>query len=181
MKEIRYELGDGLAIRELRAEDPDELFALVQTNQPHLAPWMPWAVEPTLAETRSYVAGALAQRARDDGFGAVIVDREAIIGSMGFHRVDWPNRASSLGYWLAADRQGAGIMTAAVRSLIRHAFDVWKLHRVEIHAAPANARSRAIPERLGFAEEGVRREAERFGETYRDLVVYGLLASDPLL
>jgi ribosomal-protein-serine acetyltransferase len=181
MKEIRYDLGGTLAVREVRAEDPDELFALVQANQAHLAPWMPWAGAPTVSETRSWVAGALAQRARDDGFGAVLVEGEAIIGSMGFHRIDWPNRATSLGYWLSADREGAGIMTAAVRTLIRHAFDVWDLHRVEIDAAPDNVRSRAIPERLGFTQEGVRRDAERFGDTYRDLVVYGLLASDPLL
>lgn len=181
MDEIRYELGGTLALRELRADDAEELFALVQANQPHLAPWMPWAAEPRLEDTRTYIAGALAQRARNDGFGSVVLDGGAIIGSMGFHRIDWPNRSTTMGYWLAADRQGAGIMTAAIRALVAHAFDVWELHRVEIEAAPHNARSRAIPERLGFTEEGVRREAERHGERYGDLVLYGLLASDPRL
>lgn len=181
MDEIRYELGGGLAVRELREGDTDELSALVRANQRHLAPWMPWAAAPTPDDTRTYVAGALAQRARDDGFGAVVLDGATIIGSTGFHRVDWLNRSTSLGYWLAADRQGAGVMTSAVRTMIGHAFDVWGLHRVEINAATDNVRSRAIPERLGFTQEGVRRDAERFGERYSDLVVYGLLASDPRL
>jgi ribosomal-protein-serine acetyltransferase len=55
---------------------------------------------------------------------------------------------------------------------------VWNLHRVEIQAAVDNRRSRAIPERLGFREEGVRREAERIGERYNDLAVYAMLASE---
>lgn len=178
MDEIRYDLGDGLAVRELRPSDPEEIYALVVANREHLAPWMPWAAEPDIGETRTYVAGALAQRARNDGFGAVILDGEAIVGSMGFHRVDWLNRATSLGYWLAAGHQGRGAMTSAVRALVNHAFTVWALHRVEIDAAPDNVRSRAIPERLGFVQEGVRRDGERFGDSYRDLVVYSMLAPD---
>jgi ribosomal-protein-serine acetyltransferase len=70
-------------------------------------------------------------------------------------------------------------MTETVRALVDHAFGVWELHRIEIAAAVDNARSRAIPQRLGFREEGVRRDAERHGDRYLDLVVYGLLATDP--
>jgi ribosomal-protein-serine acetyltransferase len=69
-------------------------------------------------------------------------------------------------------------MTEAVRALVDHAFGPWGLHRVEIGAAVENARSRAVPERLGFRAEGVRREAERHGERYLDVVVYAMLAGD---
>jgi len=69
-------------------------------------------------------------------------------------------------------------MTEAVRALVEYAFDAWKLNRVEIRAAVGNAKSRAIPERLGFMEEGLLREAERIGVRYEDLVVYAMLAKD---
>jgi hypothetical protein len=52
----------------------------------------------------------------------------------------------------------------------------WDLNRVEIHAATENRRSRAIPERLGFRQEGVLRDYERVGDRYVDIVVYSLLA-----
>ena len=49
---------------------------------------------------------------------------------------------------------------------------------MEIQAATGNHRSRAIPERLGFQQEGVLREYERVGERYLDIVVYSLLARE---
>jgi ribosomal-protein-serine acetyltransferase len=50
--------------------------------------------------------------------------------------------------------------------------------RVEIRAAPENARSRAIPGRLGFTQEGTLRQVERVGDRYLDNVVYAMLAED---
>ncbi|HWY90420.1 MAG TPA: GNAT family protein [Solirubrobacteraceae bacterium] len=44
--------------------------------------------------------------------------------------------------------------------------------------ASRTGRSRAIPERLGFSQEGVVREAERIGDRYVDQVVYAKLATD---
>jgi ribosomal-protein-serine acetyltransferase len=69
-------------------------------------------------------------------------------------------------------------MTEAVQALAGHAFEVWRLNRIEIRVAVGNTRSRAIPERLGFREEGVLRQAERIGERLEDSVVYSMLAED---
>ena len=69
-------------------------------------------------------------------------------------------------------------MTRAVRALVNHALVDEDLHRVEIRAAPDNVRSRAIPERLGFREEGLLRVSERIGDRYLDSVVYGMLAPE---
>jgi hypothetical protein len=63
----------------------------------------------------------------------------------------------------------------------RYAFGAWRLHRVEIRAGVDNTRSRAIPERLGFTQEGVAREAKRAGGRSADQVVYAILATDRLV
>ncbi len=69
-------------------------------------------------------------------------------------------------------------MTAAARALIEHAFSVWGLHRVEIRAGAENHRSQAVARRLGFAQEGVLRHAERVGDRYVDHAVYAMLSDD---
>ena len=107
-----------------------------------------------------------------------LLQGEQIVGVAGFHAIDWARKSTSIGYWLAADRQGSGTMTVAVCALLDHAFDRWELKRVEIRAGVLNARSRAIPERLGFREEGVLRSAERIGTRVIDHVVYVMTARD---
>jgi ribosomal-protein-serine acetyltransferase len=167
-----------LGVRPLRLEDADELHALVERNREHLARWMPWAADQDREGTERFLAEAEDQRARDDGFQAAIEPDGEILGVVGFHAVDHLNRNTSLGYWLAAEAQGRGTMTAVVGALLDHAFYEWDLHRAEIHCAPENSRSRAIPERLGFREEALLRETELVGGRYLDSVVYGLLEAE---
>ena len=101
-----------------------------------------------------------------------------IAGCAGFAVIDPYARMGIIGYWLAREHQGRGLVTRAVSALIDHGFNELGLHRVQISAATDNVRSRAVPERLGFTQEGVLREAELVGDEYQDLAVYGLLATD---
>ena len=177
---MRTELPGGERLRLFEESDADELYALTDRNRAHLEPWLPWvSATRSPADSLEFIRITRRQADADDGEQLAIVDRGgAIAGVVGFHRVDWQNRATTIGYWLGAEHQGRGVMTEAVRALVDAAFSERALHRIEISAAVGNARSRAIPERLGFREEGVRRDAERHGERYLDLVVYGMLAPD---
>lgn len=165
-------------LRLLEPDDAAELYAAIDANREHLSPWLPWAAGQTLRDTAEFIASIREQLAANNGFQAAVVPAGRIVGVVGFHKVSWDHRGTSLGYWLAADAQGCGTMTKAVRHLVDHAFGPWELHRVEIHAAPENRRSRAIPERLGFREEAVLRDTERIGDRYLDSVVYAVLEDE---
>jgi ribosomal-protein-serine acetyltransferase len=174
----RFALSDECHLRLLVEADTDELYRLIDANRAHLASWMPWAQDQTHQTTLEFIRLTRRQAASNDGFQAALICDGAIIGMVGFHGVNWPHGSTTIGYWLDERHQGRGLMTRAVRALVEHAFAEWDLHRVEIRAATDNRRSRAIPERLGFRVEGVQREAERIGERYNDLAVYGLLAPE---
>jgi ribosomal-protein-serine acetyltransferase len=176
---LRYELSHGCFLRLFEESDAEELYALIEANRPHLARWFAWVDATRGPEgVLSFVRAARKQLADNDGFPLAIVDGSNIIGTIGLRSIDWTHRSTSIGYWLAEDRQGRGTMTEAVRALTTHAFTVLKLNRVEIRAAVGNVRSRAIPERLGFSQEGVARQAERIGDRYEDSVVYSMLATE---
>jgi ribosomal-protein-serine acetyltransferase len=159
--------------------DAEELYELTEANRQMLAEWMPWAAGATLETTRAFIRSRRLQFARGDGFSAMIVERDRIVGSIGFPVVSHEERSCEIGYWIGRSAQGRGTATLATRALIDHAFGAWKLHRVVIQAGVGNARSRAVAERLGFTLEGVLREAERYPDgRFIDLAVYGLLAPE---
>jgi ribosomal-protein-serine acetyltransferase len=164
--------------RLLDESDAAELHALIDANRAYLARWLPWAEEQTLDDTLSFIHKTREQLEGNNGFQVAVVDGEGIVGVIGYHAVDWRNRLTSIGYWLAEEHQGRGTMTAAVRALVDHALSAWSLNRVEIRAAVENRRSKAIPERLGFHREGTLRQSERVGDRYLDCVMYSMLAVD---
>ena len=175
---LQLALTETVHLRHLETADADELHALVAANREHLVPWMPWAAEQDLARTRAFIEQTRRQLAENNGFQVAMVEDGRIIGALGFGAVDWDNRSSDIGYWIAHTHEGRGLVTRGVRALVEHAFRVWKLHRLEIQAAPENLRSQAVALRLGFTREGVRRECERSGDRWLDGVVFGLLASE---
>lgn len=171
-------IGPDAVLRPFKPSDAGELTEAIATNREHLARWLPWAESHGFEDSVEYLDRKRVQIEANDGFeGAIVLDGR-IVGGAGFHGVDWINRSTSIGYWLAADAVGRGLMTGAVRALVDHAFGTWELHRVIIEAVVDNARSRAIPERLGFREEALLREAKLIQGRYEDAAVYAMLASE---
>jgi ribosomal-protein-serine acetyltransferase len=111
---------------------------------------------------------------------AIRVDHQ-IVGVCGYHHFDWPNRSCIMGYWLAESYQGRGIMTRTCQALADFAFAALNVNRVAIACATENARSRAIPERLGFQREGITRDAEWLYTHYVDHAIYSLLQREWLV
>lgn len=154
------------------------IFALTDRNRAHLRPWMPW-VDPTVGvpDTLSFLRFIRGEYAAGRGFHCNLRYRGEIVGGIGM-RIDRNNDAGEIGYWIDESFTGRGIVTRATRALVTAAFRDLGLHRVAIRAGVENVRSRAIPERLGFALEGVLRATEKVGDRYVDHATYAMLRAD---
>ncbi len=174
-----YPVSDRLRLRPLRLADAEELFALTDANRAYLRQWLPWLdTVQSAADTRSFIQGFLHQWAENQGFGAAICHDGAIAGVIGYNQLDWANQVGILGYWLGADYQGQGLMTASCRALVDYGFSGLGLNRQVIACATENHRSQRIPERLGFRHEGTLRQAEWLYDRYVDHHLYGCLRQD---
>jgi ribosomal-protein-serine acetyltransferase len=176
---FEYHLDDKVSMRMLRLQDAEELFAAVDANRAHLRQWLPWLDDNTAAgDTKAFIQTTLDQCARNQGFVCAILQEEGIVGSIGYHPIHWQNRSVVIGYWLAEASMGQGVVTRCCRVLIDYAFREFGLNKVAIPAATKNRRSRAIPERLGFRQEGIVGDAEWLYDHFVDHVVYSVLARE---
>jgi ribosomal-protein-serine acetyltransferase len=176
---FEHQVDDEIRLRLLESCHVDALFALVDANRQYLRHWLPWLdANITVSDTLHFIQATQKQFAANSGFVAGIWYRGKLVGVIGHNRLDWENRISWLGYWLAEKFQGRGIMTKSCRALINHAFAELKLNRIDIRCAVKNRKSQAIPEQLGFRNEGTIRQAEWLYDKFVDHVVYGLLASE---
>jgi ribosomal-protein-serine acetyltransferase len=167
------------SIELLEEHHAEELFMVVEANRSYLRQWLPWLDGSRSAEdTRAFIRTSLQALAAHNGFAGGLRYQGRLVGGLGLHKIDWANRATSIGYWIAEQAQGHGLVTRACAVLLDHLFGELGLNRVEIACATGNRRSCAIPERLGFTREGIARESEWLYDHYVDVVVYSMLAAE---
>lgn len=176
---FRLKVSDEIEIRMYEESDAETVFAQVDRNRLHLHEWLIWvdaSVSP--AVTRQHIRDFKRRYENKEALSAGIWFNGEFVGGVGVVGYHWHNRMLELGYWLAADQQGKGIMTKVVTAMIDHAFNDLELNRVEIHCADGNLRSRAIPERLGFQQDGVMRQGGLLNGKFVDKVIYSMLAEE---
>ena len=176
---FRRVVAPGVEIRLMQETDAVPMFEVVERNRAYLREWLPW-VDATRspAEIRDFVRSSLERYEAGNELNATIWIDGEIAGGIGHHAIDWPNRASSLGYWLDAAQQGRGIVTRCCHTLLDYLFDERGLHRVEIRCGTGNGRSCAIPRRLGFRRDGVLRHGQWVNTRWVDLEVWSMLEEE---
>lgn len=176
---FNYKITAGTEIRLLEERHAEKFFALVQENYERLLHWCPWLDEvETVEKTRRFIKGKLLRFADGNGFTTGFFEQDKLTGVIALEYIDRTNRITEIGYWLDAEAEGKGLVTRACSVLIEYAFHELKLNRVQIRCASQNIRSRAIPEKLGFIEEGVMRQVEKLSDRFVDLVIYGMLTDE---
>ncbi len=167
------------SLRVMREDDSAELFALTDANRAFLCRWLPWVDAVTSEEdSRSFLATVTAQRKEGRGPTFGILCGGALAGVVGYLPIDRVNSVGEIGYWLAENEQGRGVMTACCRFAVRYGFLTLDLNRIQIAAGTDNAASRAIPERLGFKFEGILRGRENLRGAFIDHAMYAQLRSE---
>lgn len=84
--------------------------------------------------------------------------------------------SATLGYYGFAPHNGRGLMREGLIGVLRHGFKTLKLHRLEANIQPANKRSIALVEGLGFRREGYSPRYLKVSGRWRDHERWAMLA-----
>jgi ribosomal-protein-serine acetyltransferase len=166
-------------LRILDERDAQALFQLIEQNRAYLREWLPWVdFTRSVEDEVTFLRLLNAQYEGNSGFGCSIWYKGQPVGTISYHPIDWANQKVEIGYWLGASFQGKGLMTRSCEKLVTYAFENLGLNKVEIRCATGNKRSCAIPQRLGFRQEGIIRQGEWLYDHFVDLILYGMLANE---
>jgi RimJ/RimL family protein N-acetyltransferase len=146
--------GPRLELAVYTPREVDRVRAVVGSSRPHLSSFLGWAVTPASRED-DLMRAVLGETTWREGRGAQYVISEAgtVRGMIGLHRRGGPDELE-IGYWLAADATGRGLMTEACTVVTTAAFGAPEVHAVEITNDVRNHRSGAVAARLGFRRVG---------------------------
>jgi len=111
-------------------------------------------------------------------FGIVLKETNRVIGVVDLFNIDWDSGNAEVGYWIGTRYRNLGLMTEALRLMLKFAFEGLKLQRVSAKVFEENPASKRVLEKNGFKLEGRRRGARlKFGR-WHDELLYGILKSD---
>jgi RimJ/RimL family protein N-acetyltransferase len=170
-----------LVVRCYQPSDAQMLADSVAESVEHLKPWMPWAhAEPEPFEDkveRVKRFRGLFDLGEDYIYGIFNRDETRQLGGTGLHTRIGASQLE-IGYWIHKNFINQGLVTESTAALVKVAFEIIHIHRLEIHCDPGNLASASIPRKLGFTHEGTLRAKTPFLDRWSDSMVWGLLEEE---
>ena len=150
-----------------------ELFSVVDKNREEFSKYMAW---PRFVKTEDDESGfldsCLSAHQKNEGKTYVILFNDAAVGLLSFNSIDSANKTAYIGYWLDMRVQGQGVVTRALKGLVKYYSDRKLINRFVIKCSVSNKKSNEVARRCGFVMEGKMRKAELLNGVFHDQNLY---------
>ncbi|HBP01216.1 MAG: Acetyltransferase [Candidatus Moranbacteria bacterium GW2011_GWE1_49_15] len=124
-------------------------------------------------DAKQYIGKVLKElkEERPSSFILYIEIEGEVVGSIGAHHIEQGHKAE-MGFWLAEQHWGKGIMPEAVEAFMKHVFKKFKLKRIFAKAYAHNKGSMRVMEKVGMEFEGIEKKGALKDGKYLDCYVY---------
>ncbi|WP_409361437.1 50S ribosomal protein L7/L12-serine acetyltransferase [Bartonella heixiaziensis] len=155
------------------------LYEAIDFNREYFSEFMAW---PRFVnhenDTANFLDSCFLAHQKDEEKNYVILFNNTPVGLLSFNSIDHGNKTGYIGYWLDKRAQGNGIITRALKTLVKHYSSHRILKRFVIKCSTANPKSNAVAKRCGFVLEGTLRQAEYLNGIFHDQNIYSWISSD---
>ena len=164
-----------LLLRRLENSDVKEVFAL--RSNPSTMKFIPRPLVRSDEEALEHIAMINAKIDNNEGinWAITIKGNPRLIGIIGHYRIQPHNYRAEIGYMILPEYYGQGIVTEAIKEVVRFGFEEMNLHSIEAIIDPNNLASERVLQKNGFVKEAHILENEFFDGRFIDTVIYSLL------
>jgi len=160
-------------IRPVALSDSKPFLAAVRASQALHHPWV--AAPDASAKFRAYIRRMVPPA--NYGFLVCHRDTDALVGVINLTNIVRGSFQSGyLGYYAFAGNERQGLMRRGLQAVVRHAFKLLKLHRLEANIQPGNTASIALVASCGFRKEGYSPRYLKVGGRWRDHERWAILS-----
>ncbi|MBR4892212.1 MAG: GNAT family N-acetyltransferase [Alphaproteobacteria bacterium] len=172
----RIDCGDCELVKpEVTFSKSQEFFDVIVKNKEFLLEWLDW---PNYYSKPEDAYNYLKTVENVKGSSYLIQVDGKIVGGHGFVNFNEEYKFAELGYWLAPDFNGRGLVVRGIAALENLAFGQFGLNRLQIKVDTENVKSQAVAVRAGYVKEGILRHGYVLHGAPRDVIVYSKLKSE---
>lgn len=164
-----------MILRPLRCRDARDFH--LYARDPQVAQYVLWDTHTSLSQTRSILRGQISQSSKENllTMAMTLKENSRMVGTIGLVWRDWQNQSAEVGFSLAADCWGQGLMTEALIAYLKFAFTQQNIHRIEAQHDVLNPASGAVMRKAGMQEEGLLKERIYYKGRHASVVLFAAI------
>lgn len=169
-----------LLLRPLSLKDASQVFEYA--CDPDVARFVTWEHHETLSDSMHFLQSITQQYIEGlaSPWGIVYKENNRLIGSGGYHWWIKEHYIAEFGFAISSKYWNRGLMTEALKEIVKFGFETMRLNRIEAKCYPENIASEKVMLKCGLHLEGVLRESVLIKGKFRDLKLFSILRSEYL-
>ena len=167
-----------LILRKMTMRDARDIYEY--GRDPQVAKYVLWDPYQSVGEARSYIRYMIRKYHNGEAASWCIEWRETgeVIGTIGYMWFQSEHSSAEVGYSLSRPYWNRGIMTEALRAVLKFSFEEIHLNRVEAQHETENPASGVVMRKCGMIREGTLRQRMMNKGRYVDTELYAILKED---
>lgn len=170
---------NSLAMQLMHADYYEDIYLAIDSSRKEMGAFLNWVpLNQSAKDVENYFKDKLDPLPFAIEIPYCIFYKKELVGVISLMPLARIHKTLEMGYWLKTSATGNGIITKCAKQLTSYAFYKLQANQVLIRCSSTNAKSQKIPERLGYKNVGIDRQAVEIDGHYHEVINYSKLQEE---